>query len=510
MYIYKEELDESIEMRDSQTENASDEDFFPQKREQKWSESYTDKYNQIVLKELTSSFVEIIKAQYGPKSENVWEDILDKKIVENQLIDGSQSDKKVNIQINEIQKNYSELIESYNSAQNFRLKKMYLSMISDKYTESALIQVFHCTEWQLRMAKTHAKVNGHGAEIVKNPVFRDYLDEETVYLFLLFITSDSYLQTSAYGLRKYKINQQVSLVSADAIRLATEKQIFMDYKNHCITEGLSYLSERTVYRILNKCSATKLRTLQGLDNIKTEGVRGIQNVEKIINSLSKSSNKPEVIEANKILVENLKACENHLNFTFKSNLSFSNECSDHCVTHALSDINDLGCKHDHKRSCDECNTLEFIIEQISDQIKFSNLDEKQKKNLSYDLNQEKEKIFEWKFHLSRNWAQDEIKYETLKNLKEGNCWIIFDWAQKILQQRFRETQKEYFAKKGMSMHVTCVVFKQNGIILTLTFVHLFEACTQDLNAVIGVLDHVLKEIFTLLGPMVNLIFIYNC
>jgi hypothetical protein len=490
-------------MSDNQKANENDEEYFPQTREQKWDKSYTCKYNQLVLKELTSPLVDTLKAQYGQKSESVWKDILDKKIVENQLIQGNRFEKQVYLQINEISDNHAELIEAYNSAQNFRLKKMYLSMVADKYTESALIQVFQCTEWQLRMAKTHAKLNGHGAEIIKNPVFRDYLDEETVYFFLLFITSDNYLQTSAYGSRKYKIKQEVSLVSADAIRLATDKQIFNDYKNHCIIEGLSYLSERTVYRILNKCSATKLRTLQGLDNIKTEGLRGFANVEKIINSLSKYSNKSEVIESNKILIENLKVCENHLKYTFKSNLSFSNECSDHCVTHALSDSNDPGCSHDHRRSCYECNTLEFIFEQIADQIKFSNLGEKEKKNLLYDLNQEIENVFNLKFHLSRNWSQDEIKYETLKNLKEGSCWIIFDWAQKILQQRFRETQKEYFAKKGMSMHVTCVIFKQNGVISTLTFVHLFEACTQDLNAVIGVLDHVLKETLAILGPMVN-------
>jgi hypothetical protein len=86
-----------------------------------------------------------------------------------------------------------------------------------------------------------------------------------------------------------------------------------------------------------------------------------------------TSENPKVIESNKILIGNLKVCENHLKYTFKSNLSFSNECSDHCVTHALSDSNDPGGSHDHRRSCYECNTLEFIFEQIADQIKYSNL-----------------------------------------------------------------------------------------------------------------------------------------
>ncbi len=211
----------------------------------------------------------------------------------------------------------------------------------------------------------------------------------------------------------------------------------------------------------------------------------------------------EMINKNKILIDNLNSCKNHLNFKFKKNLSFSSDCSDHCVTHALSDTKDTSCIHSHSRKCEECNTLDFILEEIADQINENFLDEKQRDNFNHELNQEKEKIYEWKHHLIRNWAQDRIKYEKLKNLGEDECWIIFDWAMKVLEQRFRETQKEFFAKKGMSMHVTCVIFKKDQKNWTLTFVHLLNRCSQDLNSVIGILDHVLEKINSLIGTKVN-------
>jgi hypothetical protein len=119
------------------------------------------------------------------------------------------------------------------------------------------------------------------------------------------------------------------------------------------------------------------------------------------------------------------------------------------------------------------------------------------------INQEKEKVFNWRNHLIRNWVQDQPKYEKLKNMSENECWVIFDWAQKVLEQRFRETQKEYFAKAGMSMHVTCVLFKKNGKLSCLTFVHIFQRCSQDLNSVIGILDHVFREILRFVGQMVG-------
>ena len=53
---------------------------------------------------------------------------------------------------------------------------------------------------------------------------------------------------------------------------------------------------------------------------------------------------------------------------------------------------------------------------------------------------------------------------------------------------------QWYGKKGISWHVTVVVFIENGEKNTLTFVHLFENCSQDANAVIGIYDAVIQMI----------------
>ena len=91
-------------------------------------------------------------------------------------------------------------------------------------------------------------------------------------------------------------------------------------------------------------------------------MRAIKNIEKILGKACKSVNilgdleHSEIKEANEILIENLIACDDHLSFTFKKNLAFSNEYEDHCATHALSSDKDPLCNHSHRRTCEECNS----------------------------------------------------------------------------------------------------------------------------------------------------------
>ena len=45
--------------------------------------------------------------------------------------------------------------------------------------------------------------------------------------------------------------------------------------------------------------------------------------------------------------------------------------------------------------------------------------------------------------------------------KETGLWLS-DWSQKILPVEFREGQKAYFGKKGMSMHIDCLFYKNDA------------------------------------------------
>ena len=63
---------------------------------------------------------------------------------------------------------------------------------------------------------------------------------------------------------------------------------------------------------------------------------------------------------------------------------------------------------------------------------------------------------------------------------------------KWLPQRYRETQADWFGKRGISWHVSVVVRKLADQLEQQTFVHILEESSQDADAVVRVLQHTLK------------------
>lgn len=71
------------------------------------------------------------------------------------------------------------------------------------------------------------------------------------------------------------------------------------------------------------------------------------------------------------------------------------------------------------------------------------------------------KIEEWKAHILRSAHQDMAKRDVLENLSNKQVLIFMDWAMKFIPSSFRETQKDWYGKKGKSWHVSVAVTKTN-------------------------------------------------
>lgn len=69
------------------------------------------------------------------------------------------------------------------------------------------------------------------------------------------------------------------------------------------------------------------------------------------------------------------------------------------------------------------------------------------------------KIDEWKAHILRASHQDMAKRGILDSLNNNETLLIMDWAMKFLPSSFRETQRDWFGKKGKSWHVTVAITK---------------------------------------------------
>jgi hypothetical protein len=87
------------------------------------------------------------------------------------------------------------------------------------------------------------------------------------------------------------------------------------------------------------------------------------------------------------------------------------------------------------------------------------MDIEEKNELRYDFQQAREAIMELMRHLVRAVQQDDAKSIMLNELDEETAFVTIDWAQKILQQQHRESQSEYYGKKGMSVLVASFAIK---------------------------------------------------
>ncbi|XP_048588307.1 uncharacterized protein LOC125572200 [Nematostella vectensis] len=65
---------------------------------------------------------------------------------------------------------------------------------------------------------------------------------------------------------------------------------------------------------------------------------------------------------------------------------------------------------------------------------------------------------------------------------------------KFLPKKYRESQTDWFAKRGISWHISVVARKNGDEVQTQTFVHIARNCNQDASAVVHIVEHVLRTI----------------
>ena len=65
----------------------------------------------------------------------------------------------------------------------------------------------------------------------------------------------------------------------------------------------------------------------------------------------------------------------------------------------------------------------------------------------------------------RDFQQRQAKSFCFQNLDTATAFWLKDVAQKLLPQSYREGQKNYFGKKGMSLHIDAFFRKQDEELL---------------------------------------------
>ena len=172
---------------------------------------------------------------------------------------------------------------------------------------------------------------------------------------------------------------------------------------------------------------------------------------------------------------------------------------DHCRAYALSDPGDqdylLDCDHDHEDRCDRCSQLASVVAEIKETLEVSNCSNDTKDELNFVIVQSKQNINAWKSHLLRSGNQDECRLDILKQLHETSVLIVLDWAMKYLPRKFRESQTDWFAKRGIPWHIAVALRRgTDSQMEMMTFVHIFDSCNQDSRTVLAILNDVFRRL----------------
>ena len=69
---------------------------------------------------------------------------------------------------------------------------------------------------------------------------------------------------------------------------------------------------------------------------------------------------------------------------------------------------------------------------------------------------------EWKSHIVRSVHQDAAKTTVVDTLLQTEALLIMDWAMKFLPTSYRETQRDWFGKKGKPWHITVATLKADN------------------------------------------------
>ena len=394
------------------------------------------------------------------------------------------------------------LAEAYNQAENRETRLQILSLFVNKFSKSQLQEIIPgLSKRQIDDARTHADLRGPGKHINPPEIHRMRLETTKTDHFLEFISTSSLLQDVSYGTKTIKLDSGEKLLVPAAIRTLIPSRIIKQYQSYCDSVDFKPYSERTLFRILEACSASKQISLQGLDYIATEGNEAFEKIKHIVSLLG--DNGVEITWADKT-TKDLKASKRYLKTDYKTHISSEERCKDHCTTFSLSDPSNAefsgSCNHNHDLSCHECSRLTNVIEEITAKLNDEgiHLTDELRTRLLHEQNQATKCIHAWKSHLLRTIVQDNAKQDILANLDRGSMLMIMDWAMKFQPMKFREQMVDFFGKRGRSWHVTCVIKGGDDSgdqrVEVETFVHLFDACIQDWFSIASIVEHTLKVV----------------
>ena len=188
------------------------------------------------------------------------------------------------------------LVKAHNEAESWQTKRQILSLFANDFSRAELQQMIPgFSKWQIDQARQHVIHTGQGQPVPDQPIFRTRIDAAKVDHFLDFNARPDLLQDVAFGTKNLKLDSGENIIPA-VIRTLIPSRVIKQYAAYCKQQSFQAASDRSLFRILYVCSASKQKSLQGLDNVTSAGVQAFQNLVGVAQALEEDGIRERWVE----------------------------------------------------------------------------------------------------------------------------------------------------------------------------------------------------------------------
>ncbi|XP_062609789.1 uncharacterized protein LOC134271605 [Saccostrea cucullata] len=407
----------------------------------------------------------------------------------------------------EIDKATKQLIDAYHATSDRKTQQQILSLFVNNFTKQKLLQLIpSLTQSKIDAARKHASVIGPGQMLNPPKIYRVRLTRPKLLHFIEYVSMPSVSQVLGFGATQLHLSSGEKVQIPKVIRNAVSARIIANYQEYCKESDFQTFSRASLYRILKACQASKRKAMHGLDNTTALGMDAMESLHKVVTRLGEYGMETEKKEN---LIDMINICNQHLKFDAKSHFSRSSSCSDHCTIYALSDPADTcfssNCDHEHSDTCSYCVLTDKLTECIKEAMETVQIpSEDLMEELQHEIVMTTKAIKDWKAHLLRTVHQDFARSDVLQHLDLNQGLLIMDWAMKFLPVQYRETQSNFFGKRGISWHISCLITQRSDPEATAstlpdhydlnTFIHILENGNQGWFSVAHIIMHLLPTL----------------
>ena len=319
-------------------------------------------------------------------------------------------------------------------------KRRLLSIVAMHYSYSVLQRYFQCSSKTVTAARVHCILFGHGGvpaekfKFTRQCVSAEVLEELTEFLY-----RDNVSRASSC--RSILVQGEETAVRywQDTVK-GLVNQYLLEFPNG-VKRTYIYTHLPTNFRMNTM--------LAGLCNICDDF--GHSNFDELCTFIEEICTHCPGLNGS-TLIKDVRRYETFLKTKFSKLTQKHSSCLELCQTHAFA-----SCSEEHQAVCADISAIHKVHSSVSQSVE-SLSDESIKSDLKARLQELFKVHYDYLAHLLRTKHQGDYYKYVLKNLKPGECVMIIDYKMKLeLGKRVREIQRDWYGKRGISLHGCYIV-----------------------------------------------------